>query len=183
MKSKYTLPCIIIAIFIQGQPARAGILKPTMIDPDVNQATIQSTICIPNYTKHVLRPENSHQTALKKQLMKEAGLDYKSQKSHFQLDHILSVSLGGHDSHRDNLQLQPMKGEAGARSKDRIERRLQRMVCDGDISLAQARRELVEAGKPPPRSISSPGGRRSQTKPQQPSQAVAPAYWDLQDRA
>jgi hypothetical protein len=81
---------------------------------------------------------------IKKHMMATAGLDYKLEKKKWQLDHILPLILGGHATHLDNLRLQRMEGDDGAKRKDAIEKKLGRMVCDGDISLGQARREIVE---------------------------------------
>ena len=55
--------------------------------------------------------------------------------------HIIPLALGGHPRKLDNLELQPWDE---AKRKDRIEGKLQCLVCSGQIALADARREIVE---------------------------------------
>jgi hypothetical protein len=57
----------------------------------------------------------------------------------YELDHFVPLALGGHPRSDDNLWLQRWDGAWNARVKDRLERRLQVMVCAGDISLHSAR--------------------------------------------
>jgi len=56
----------------------------------------------------------------------------------YELDHIVPLALGGHPRKLSNLQLQPWHGADSATDKDGLERRLQRMVCDRQIALADA---------------------------------------------
>jgi hypothetical protein len=59
-------------------------------------------------------------------------------------DHVIPLALGGHPRKLDNLALQPWDGDDGAKRKDRIEVKLQCLVCSGQVSLADARREIIE---------------------------------------
>jgi hypothetical protein len=47
--------------------------------------------------------------------------------------------LGGHPRSENNAWLQPWDGAGNARVEDRLERKLQLMVCAGEISLHAAR--------------------------------------------
>jgi hypothetical protein len=114
-----------------------------MIDHDITQSNVKDTLCITGYTKYVLREETGEMIKVKKRMMAANGLDYKTEKRNWQLDHILPLILGGEATHPDNLQLQKIHGDDGAKHKDAIEKKLGRMVCDGDIALAQAQREIV----------------------------------------
>ena len=58
----------------------------------------------------------------------------------YELDHIVPLALGGHPTDIANLQMQPW---AEAKRKDRIEVKLQCLVCTGQVSLDDARREIV----------------------------------------
>jgi hypothetical protein len=42
----------------------------------------------------------------------------------------------------DNLWLQPWDGDMGARAKDRLETKLKKMVCAGEVTLEQARMDI-----------------------------------------
>jgi hypothetical protein len=57
----------------------------------------------------------------------------------YELDHYVPLALGGHPRSKDNLWLQPWDGKWSARTKDRLERKLQVMVCAGRLSLKAAR--------------------------------------------
>ena len=60
----------------------------------------------------------------------------------FELDHRIPLARGGHPRNLKNLALQPWEGEDGAKNKDRLERRLQRLVCVGRLLLDDARRAI-----------------------------------------
>jgi hypothetical protein len=57
----------------------------------------------------------------------------------YELDHFVPLAVGGHPRAEDNLWLQRWDGAWNARVKDRLERRLQVMVCAGEIDLYTAR--------------------------------------------
>ena len=107
------------------------------LNPEVTQATIQDTICQHGYTKTV-RPPVSYTNGIKKMRMNEMGLGYELM-GNFQLDHKLSLSLGGAPSDPRNLVLQDADE---AHQKDEIERCLPRAVCAGTVSLAEAQKAM-----------------------------------------
>lgn len=111
-------------------------------NPDVTQATIGSTICVSGYTKTV-RPGTSYTNGVKAKLLREQGLD-ESHMEDYELDHIIPLAVGGHPRKLSNLMLQSWEGEDSAHDKDGLERRLQRMVCRGEVSLADAQRCIAE---------------------------------------
>ena len=57
----------------------------------------------------------------------------------YELDHFVPLARGCHRRSEDNLWLQRWDGAWNARVKDRLERRLQLMVCAGEITLHTAR--------------------------------------------
>ena len=57
----------------------------------------------------------------------------------YELDHFVPLAIGGDPRSVDNLWLQRWDGEWNARVKDRLERRMQLMVCAGAITLHAAR--------------------------------------------
>lgn len=126
---------VIISLLDGANVAYAGEVIQT--NPDVTQATIQSTICLPGWTRTV-RPPVSYTNRIKKLRMQEAGLPLEL-IGDFQLDHKLSLSLGGHPTSPDNLVLQD---NDEAHQKDHIESCLPRAVCAGRISLDQAQKAM-----------------------------------------
>ena len=117
-----------------------GTGHPGMINPDVTQSNINKTICVPHWTK-TIRPPVSYTNKLKKQQMAEMGLT--GNMSDYEEDHIISLQLGGHPTDPKNLWPEKWDGEWGARKKDVIETRLKRMVCTGQITLAEAQRAIA----------------------------------------
>jgi hypothetical protein len=107
------------------------------INPQVTQNNVQETICIPGWTKTV-RPPVSYTNRIKKERMTEMGLPYELMGD-FQLDHKLSLSLGGAPSDPRNLVMQD---ESEAHLKDEVERCLPRAVCSGAVSLDQAQKAM-----------------------------------------
>jgi hypothetical protein len=114
---------------------------PGAIDPAVTQAAIQQTICVANYTATV-RPPTSFTTPLKRTLMMAYGyvgqpvLDYE-------LDHLISLELGGAPRDRANLWPEPWTGTANAHQKDVVENSLHSQVCSGELLLADAQRLIA----------------------------------------
>lgn len=109
----------------------------------VTQATIDQTICVAGWTKTV-RPPVSYTSRLKRQQL--AAFGYADQQPrHYEEDHLVPLALGG--APRDPLNLWPEPWSA-AKLKDVDEVRLQRAVCAGDETLAQARREILRRWGP-----------------------------------
>jgi hypothetical protein len=59
----------------------------------------------------------------------------------YELDHLVPLELGGSNAPR-NLWPQPRAGRWNARRKNRLERRLRRRVCSGELSLDAARQAI-----------------------------------------
>ena len=106
------------------------------LNPDVDEDTIDATICVSGYTKSV-RPATSYTNGVKKKLMREAGID-AARIGDYELDHLVPLALGGHPRKLSNLMLQPWEGDRGAKAKDVLERRLQLLVCHGELDLTDA---------------------------------------------
>jgi hypothetical protein len=108
-----------------------------VVEEYVTQANISSTICVSDWTATV-RPPTSYTQALKRRMLVRAGIDPKEAVV-YELDHFIPLAIGGHPRSEDNLWLQRWDGEWNARIKDRLERKLQVMVCAGQITLQTAR--------------------------------------------
>lgn len=107
-----------------------------VLNHDVRQETIDSTICAPGYTASI-RPATSFTNGVKLKLLREAGLPAERAPD-YELDHHLAMAIGGHPRNLRNLVLQRWEGEDGARRKDRLEKRLQALVCSRQLSLEEA---------------------------------------------
>lgn len=124
-------------------PAALGTLRTVpdeALNADVRQDTIQKTICVAGYTASV-RPSTTYTNGVKLKLLREQALP-ASVAIDFELDHRIPLALGGHPRNLKNLMLQPWEGKDGAKVKDRLERRLQKLVCAGQLLLDEARRAI-----------------------------------------
>jgi hypothetical protein len=86
-------------------PYNADIVRtPGVLNPDVTQASINSTICVRGWTK-TIRPPTSYTNALKRKQMREYGVG--GPLSDYQEDHLISLELGGHPTDPRNLWPEP----------------------------------------------------------------------------
>ena len=119
-------------------PQRSPLAEPPgALLADVTQANIQTTICVSGWTATV-RPSTSFTQRLKQLMLVRAGLKPADSLA-YELDHFVPFALGGSPRSEDNLWLQSWVGEWSARIKDRLERKLQVMVCAGRLTLRSAR--------------------------------------------
>ena len=109
-------------------------LTPGALNPDVTQATIDSTICVHGWTRTV-RPPSSYTSRLKVEQMAQYGLT--GSPSDYQEDHLVSLELGGHPTDPRNLWPEPYPRAADV---DQIENQLNDKVCSGKLTLAEAQR-------------------------------------------
>jgi hypothetical protein len=117
----------------QKSPYHADLVRtPGVVNPDVTQANIGSTICKHGWTK-TIRPPTDYTNALKVKQMREYGVG--GDLSDYQEDHLISLELGGHATDPRNLWPEPYPR---ASEMDRIEDELNEKVCSGRLSLAEA---------------------------------------------
>jgi hypothetical protein len=114
---------------------------PGALDPRVRQDNIGSTICLSGYSAQV-RPPTSYTTPLKRQLMAAYGLADQP-VADFELDHLISLELGGAPRDPANLWPEPWTGMMNARQKDTVENFLHDQVCGGQLTLADAQRIIA----------------------------------------
>lgn len=126
---------------------------PGAINPSVTQDNIKNTICVPGYTKTV-RPPVSYTTPLKIKLMQSYG--FTDSRSNYELDHLISLEIGGNPSVVRNLWPEPGYGQYNFHVKDRFENYLHDAVCSGSMKLSDAQKEIatdwisswIKAGQP-----------------------------------
>ena len=109
-------------------------LTPGVLNPAVTQATIGSTICRRGYTR-TIRPPVSYTNELKQRGLRQYGV--RGPPSAFQEDHLISLELGGNPADPRNLWPEPYPRAAAV---DQIENELNRRVCEGSLTLAEAQR-------------------------------------------
>lgn len=107
----------------------------------MNQSNIQKTICVPGWTR-TIRPQSYVTNKIKVARLKSENLP--GTISDYELDHVISLQLGGHPLDPKNLWMEPLHGPSGALVKDKLENALKRDVCSGKIKLAYARRVIAK---------------------------------------
>lgn len=113
---------------------------PGTIDPAVSQDNIKNTICVAGYTKTV-RPPTSYTKPLKIKLMH--SYNFTDDPSNYELDHLISLELGGSPRDVKNLWPEPYYTQYNAHVKDKLENYLHKQVCSGSISLSEAQKEIA----------------------------------------
>ena len=116
---------------ILADPART----PGVLNPDVTQANIRSTICRRGWTD-TIRPPTEYTNTLKRKQMRQYG--EAGSLSDYQEDHLISLELGGNPTDPRNLWPEPYPRAADV---DRIENELNSEVCSGQLTLAQAQQK------------------------------------------
>jgi hypothetical protein len=111
---------------------------PGVLNPDVTQATIDSTICVHGWTA-TIRPPVDYTNELKQRQMRAYG--ETGSPSGYQEDHLISLELGGDPIDPHNLWPEPYPRAADV---DRTENELNAEVCGGKLTLAQAQRKESE---------------------------------------
>ena len=145
---RMTLCAVGLAVILHGPAWSQNTLPdfattPGAINPDVTQANIGDTICVRGWTR-LVRPPFEYTEAIKRQLVRNSGyLDHRL--SHYELDHLVPLELGGAPSDVRNLwiELRDAPDGWGADRKDELEGSLNHLVCDGQLTLAAAQREIA----------------------------------------
>jgi hypothetical protein len=132
------LVAIVVVLFPHGHDRRANAIladpvrTPGVLNPDVTQANIRSTICRHGWTE-TIRPPTSYTNALKTKQMRQ----YRDpgSLSDYQEDHLISLELGGSPTDPRNLWPEPYPR---ASDVDKIENELNGEVCSGQLTLTEA---------------------------------------------
>ena len=128
-------------------PATAALPDPSRtpgaLNPAVTQRDIYSTICVRGWTRTV-RPPESYTERLKREQIRQYGYRDRWLRD-YEEDHLVPLELGGSPASPRNLWPEPhhVAGGWGSYRKDRLENRLNQLVCRGRITLAVARRAIA----------------------------------------
>jgi len=141
---------LVLALVLRLERHAAGAIvladpvrTPGVLNPDVTQATIRSTICRHGWTR-TIRPPVEYTNALKETQMRAYG--ETGPRSAYQEDHLISLELGGDPRDPRNLWPEPYPRAAAV---DRLENELNAAVCSGALSLraAQERESALKHGQ------------------------------------
>lgn len=95
-------------------------------------------VCLPGYTTHVV-PISA---PVQQKIFKAYGIEHPAPGA-YEIDHLISLNLGGSNDPR-NLWPEPTTGvEWNARVKDALEERLHERVCQGTINLRAAQQAIA----------------------------------------
>jgi hypothetical protein len=133
----FALAVVALAFQVAHRSAKAAVVAdpvrtPGVLNPDVTQATIRSTICVTGWTRTV-RPPTGYTNALKSRQLRAYGL--RGPPSAYQEDHLISLELGGDPTDPRNLWPEPYPRAAQV---DVIENELNAQVCSGALTLMEA---------------------------------------------
>lgn len=130
-------------LFSLSQASPNPRMTPDALNPDVTQATIHSTICVKGYTR-TIRPEERYTERLKREQIAAYGYSDRRLRD-YEEDHLVSLELGGSPVDPRNLWPEPhhVVGGWGSYAKDRLENKLNHLVCSGRLSLADAQRAIA----------------------------------------
>lgn len=112
---------------------------PGEIDKAVSQSIVDGTICVSGYSG-TARPPSSETNKIKVSQFEAYGI--KGPMKDYELDHLISLELGGCADCVSNLWPEPYNIPMGARQKDKVENYLHKQVCSGAMTLAEAQKEI-----------------------------------------
>ena len=110
---------------------------PGAIDPAVTQSDLGRTICRSGYSESVRPPESITEREKRGSL---AAYGDSRPLHYYEYDHLVSLELGG--ARNDARNMWPEPGSS-PNPKDSLENRLHARVCDGQMKLATAQREIA----------------------------------------
>jgi hypothetical protein len=139
-------------------------VTPGATNPNVTEDNIEQTICVQGFTK-TIRPQVAITNRIKRQQMKayhdtvsqspplpvvgkradtSKCVDHSADRRCYELDHLISLELGGCPDCLTNLWPEAYNPKPGAHEKDKVENFLHRQVCSGAMTLDEAQHEIVQ---------------------------------------
>lgn len=139
------------------------VYTPGATNPSVAPQTIAGTICASGWTATVRPPESYTEEVKRLETMSGGTVSYGGVTyqvhgfeladptlSHYELDHLIPLELGGAPADPRNLWMQPYETPTGAaakgtgsETKDKVENSARAAVCDGRLTLADAQRLMA----------------------------------------
>lgn len=124
-------------------------ITPGATNPNVTTKTLKTTICQvdakgkPVAWTGTVRPPSSYTNKLKITQIKQYGF-VDTDPTHYEEDHLINLSLGGHPTDPKNLWPQQETGTWTAVQKDQLEKKMQSLVCSGKVSLSVAQKAVAK---------------------------------------
>jgi hypothetical protein len=116
---------------------------PGAIDSDVRQDNIDSTICVPGFTK-TIRPPARYTGRLKREQLDDPARGYNDREMRdYEEDHDVPLEVGGNPTDPRNLWPEPLHGPWNAHTKDKLENRMHELVCAHQITLAEGQAAFI----------------------------------------
>ena len=116
--------------------------SPPLPDPQMTPGDVltqdASVICVPGYTKTVRDMPQS----VKNQVYRQYGVVSRAPRE-YEVDHLISLERGGSNSIRNLWPQSYVTQPLNAHVKDRVENKRHQLVCAGQLSLAQAQKEIA----------------------------------------
>ena len=135
------LAALLLAAPVWAADLPDPVLTPGVTNPDVTQDNIRQTVCVRGYSKSI-RPPAYFTNKLKRQQIREYGYADTNPRD-YEEDHLIALSIGGAPRNPRNLWPEPWHSEWNAKKKDQLEFVLFRMVCEHEISLADAQHAMA----------------------------------------
>lgn len=136
--ARWLLPGFMLAGLAQGINWQAPVLPDPSKTPGDVLTSDPAVICKPGYTKTVRNVPQQ----LKEQMYRSYGI-LSREKGEYEIDHLISLELGGSNSVRnlwpESYQTQPLN----AHVKDAIENKLHELACGGKISFPEAQQAIA----------------------------------------
>lgn len=115
------------------------------VNPNIHQADIRRTLCNPSWSTKSIRPPSTYTNSLKKSQMELYGLTGPT--SDYEEDHLISIEDGGDPRDPRNLWPEPnhldVQGyDLGAKTKDKLENVIHKLICSGKITLPEGQEML-----------------------------------------
>ncbi len=132
---------LIFALSSSGMAQRSSrppILPDSTLTPGDTLDVTADDICATGYTKAVRNVPLSV-----KQKVYESYAIFSHQPGEYEVDHLISLELGGSNSIRNLWPESYLTSPYNAHVKDRLENYLHKRVCNGSLSLKQAQNEIA----------------------------------------
>jgi hypothetical protein len=150
---------------------RYPIVPKAALTPGATLVVTAADICVPGYTKKV----RNVPAAVKRQVYASYGVR-THQPGDYEIDHLISLELGGSNSTRNLWPESYRTHPWNARVKDALENELHRRVCAGTMDLARAQaviaknwvigyREFVRPAPPAPVPPKTPTRKSTPDRP------------------
>lgn len=139
MKGVTTLLSLVIVSITQFVLSSSDSVRPWYLpDPKLSPGVVDTNVTAEmlRHPKFIKASRNVPESE-KKEVFRRYGMDNKTPPCPCEIDHIISLELGGSNS-ISNLFPQPYIGLWNARLKDRLENYLHRQVLSGKMTLPEA---------------------------------------------